>query len=148
MSEHSAPRPDEQLATVASAQERSRRVASDAGRHNAAFTAVLGLLFGGLSLAVGLTEHATPAGLIASIIAFAVLLQVVMAWRDRTKKATGRGWTRRSAVALALTVALYAAGVFVAAFQIVGPLAAVWVPYGIVTALPMLAVAVADVRRP
>jgi hypothetical protein len=142
-----APEAAQHLTMVEIAHERGRRAARDAARTNGVFVAALGLLFGALSLGVGLTEHRSPAGLVIAIALFTVLLQVVMAWRDRTRKATTRGWNRRTDTALGGTVALYTLGVVLAALELVGPRPALWVPYGLVTAFPMLAVAGSDLRR-
>jgi hypothetical protein len=137
----------EQMAAVAATQARGRQAVVAAGRRNAAFLAGFGLLFGALCLTVGLTVHRSPVGLVVAVVAFTVVLQVLMVWRDRTKKATGRGWGRRSSVALGTTGALYAIGVVLAAFRVVGPELWFWLPYAVATALPMLIAALPDLRR-
>ena len=137
----------EQMAAVTAVQVRSHHAAMAAERQNAAFLAGFGLLFGVLVLTVGLTVHHSRVGLIGAVAAFTVLLQILMVWRDRTKKATRRGWGRRSGVAFGVTAFLYVAGVVLAAFQLVGADLRFWLPYAAATALPMLIAALPDLSR-
>ena len=136
----------DQLAAVDVATARTTAVLARSGRVNGVFLCALGLLFGGLVAGVGFTEHSSPAGLIVSIFAFGAIMQVVMFWRQKTKTATSREWARRSGWAFGLTVALYVVGVLLAALGAVGPSPAFWIPYAIATALPAVAVGLADVR--
>lgn len=152
MSDHVGPTHEEaldQLAAVAASTSQSHRATSASNGRNALFAAALGLLVGGLSLTVGLTVHSSWAGLIAGIVGYTVLLQAIMAWRDRTKAVTGLGWRRRVNGAFAATMTLYLAGVLLAAFEVLAARPVIWVPYALVTALPMLACswALAQSRR-
>jgi hypothetical protein len=141
----SRPAASDQLAAVARAYARTTAVVQMSRRSNGWFVVTLGLLFGALIAGVGFTEHSSPAGLIISIFAFTIILQIVMFSRQKTKIATAKGWSRRTGWAFAITLILYVAGVCLAAFEAIGPTPAFWVPYALATAAPMVVVGLVDV---
>lgn len=131
-----------QLSAAERAAERARSLVREAAPHNARFVSLMGLIVAGLGLAVGLTEHAAShVGLIAALGTYPILLSLLVWWRQQTKRATGRGWSRRTAGALGLTMTFYGFGVPLAAFGLIGPRLAFWLPYALLTATPALVAA-------
>jgi hypothetical protein len=57
-------------------------------------------------------------------------------------RATARGWASRFAWAFGATCVLYTLGVVGASFEAVPPQLAIWLPYAVLTAAPMLVAAV------
>jgi len=132
---------------AAAARSRASDIVGRSAATNGRFLCLLGLLFGALAVAVGLTAHRTPAGLILAISAFVVVLQLLVVGRESATVATRRGWSRRAGVALGLTGILYAVAVALAGFQVVGPSVVFWVAAGVVVALPALLVGAGEMRR-
>jgi len=135
------------LDAAAAARRRAGELVGRSAAVNGRFLCLLGLLFGALALAVGLTAHRTPAGLILAISAFVVALQFLVFGRESATVATGRRWSCRAGVALGLSGLLYASAVTLAGFQVVGPTVVFWVPAAVVVALPALVVGVREMRR-
>lgn len=132
---------DSDLNAVDAGRREAVRIAAAAATADRAYFAQLGALIGALGLVVGLTSHAHPWVMIAGIFAYGALMQVVVYLHQRSTHATARGWTSRFAWALGTASLLYALGVVGATTGAVPPRLAIWLPYAVLTAAPLLAAA-------
>jgi len=133
------------LRAVEASRGEAARLAAAAAGADARYGVRLGALMGALGLVVGLTSHAHPWVLVAGIFGYGALMQVVVYRHQRSVRATARGWTSRLAWALGTASALYTLGVIAATTGAVPPRPAIWLPYAVLTATPLLVAAV--VRR-
>ncbi len=139
--------PSDPLERAASARRRALDAVDRSAPTNGRYLVLFGALFGVLTLAVGLTAHRTPVGLILSMSAFVVCLQLLVARKESTKTAAGRGWSRRAGVAAAVTGGLYVCSVLIATFEVVGQSLGFWALAGLLVAAPAVLRGLQEMRR-
>lgn len=130
------------LDAVEASRRQAVRLAAGAVTTDRRYFAVLGVLMGSLGLAVDLTMRTHPWVWITGLFVYVGVLQVAVYQHQRSKRATARGWTSRISWALGTTIALYTLGVVGAATGLFPATLAIWLPYAVLTAAPMLVAAV------
>ena len=116
-----------------------------AARYGAILMAVVGMLAGAVTFAFPVFASISPVISAIGATVYLVWLGALLSWQYRCARVEGRRWSLHYGAAFGLTMVLYAIGV---AWSISSsPSLAIWAPYCVLVALPMLFAASRMARR-
>jgi hypothetical protein len=135
----------EQLSAIERAGEASRRLAASSAFTNGLIVAATGALEGAVVLLIGLeTDRAIGLGVSVALLVVGLGL-TAFSWAR--KRAARLGWYRAAGCRQTVAVLLLLSCVILRDSRLIGPLPALWIPWALVTAGPMLVIGVREMVR-
>jgi hypothetical protein len=132
----------EQLSAIERAREASRRLAAASTFTNGVVCALMGALQGAVVLLVGL-ETDRAIGLIVSVALLVIALGLFgFSWIR--KRSVRLGWYRAMWRGQAVAYLLLMSAIILRDSRLIGPLPAVWIPWALLTAGPMVVLGVRE----
>ena len=148
MTEHSTePTPAQLLSAAEHGSGAGEGIARGTATSDAAFAIALGVLVASFLLAVEFVFPTHNLALtVVSVLVYGAGVVGLVLWNQRRRTANRRGWARRYLAGFTMTMIFYAVGVALSVADEPSSLA-FWIPYAVVTALPLAIAAVVSGRK-